>query len=366
MRWPRLFGQFFRFDEWSLCQNAPREPVSERMAATCKLILHRDRHAPRGDADRRCVQKRDMRLRGGGLYARRPVVESLCQDGGREKGILRPVFSCLHDPERHSGPALVLAADGRQFPEVSFVDSRSKRPVFAKGGWIVKRSRNTNRRRRPVMLAVAATLAVCVVGYPLMAYVVLPALWTHYEHQPGLRDRPMTTVTGQGIPGDPLNVGLVGSNAEIVKALRLAGWYPADAITLRTSVEIAESVLLHRSYLDAPVSNLFYDGRQQDIAFEKPVGGSADARHHVRLWMIQGIPAPGSLARLDDLRPGSRNQSLYGSDHTPLRTRYRCGAGFLCRRAVPCGGAHSGLPSLRHRAHHQRTQRWRRPVLHRW
>ena len=28
-----------------------------------------------------------------------------------------------------------------------------------------------------------------------------------------------------------------------------------------------------------------YDGRQQDLAFEKPVGGSADERHHVRLWM---------------------------------------------------------------------------------
>ena len=139
------------------------------------------------------------------------------------------------------------------------------------------------------MLAVAATLAACVIGYLLMAYVVLPALWTHYEHQPGLRGRPMTTVTGQGIPGDPLNVGLVGSKAEIVKALWRAGWYPADPITLRTSIEIAESVLLHRSYPDAPVSNLFYDGRQQDLAFEKPVGGSADARHHVRLWMIQGF-----------------------------------------------------------------------------
>jgi hypothetical protein len=44
--------------------------------------------------------------------------------------------------------------------------------------------------------------------------------------------------------------------------------------------------LLHRQYTDAPVSNLFYDGRQQDLAFEKPVGGSADERHHVRLWMI--------------------------------------------------------------------------------
>ena len=216
------------------------------------------------------------------------------------------------------------------------------------------------------MLAVAATLAVCVIGYLLMAYVVLPALWTHYEHQPGLRGRPMTTVTGQGIPGDPLNVGLVGSKAEIVKALRRAGWYPADPITLRTSMEIAESVLFHRSYPDAPVSNLFYDGRQQDLAFEKPVGGSADARHHVRLWIIQGFELRAVWLGSATFDRGVGTQSLYGSDHAPHRTRYRCGAGFLCRRALPRRGAHSGLPSLRHRSHHEWAQRWRRPVLHRW
>ena len=53
-------------------------------------------------------------------------------------------------------------------------------------------------------------------------------------------------------------------------------------------MEIVDSVVLHRPYLDAPVSNLFYDGRHQDLAFEKPVGGSADERHHVRLWLILG------------------------------------------------------------------------------
>lgn len=134
-------------------------------------------------------------------------------------------------------------------------------------------------------MRVAVVLALCVSGYISLAYFVLPALWSHYEHQAGLRGRPMTTVTAQGIPGGPLNIGLVGSKDDVVKAWALAGWYPADAITLRSSIEIAESVLLHRQYTDAPVSNLFYDGRHQDLAFEKPVGGSADARHHVRLWM---------------------------------------------------------------------------------
>ena len=70
------------------------------------------------------------------------------------------------------------------------------------------------------------------------------ALWTHYEHEPGLAGRPMVTVTADGIPGDPLNVGLVGTKEEAIRALAAAGWYPADAVTLKTSIEIAGSVHL--------------------------------------------------------------------------------------------------------------------------
>lgn len=132
----------------------------------------------------------------------------------------------------------------------------------------------------------ALLITGCAAAYGLLAYVVLPALWTHYEHQPGLAGRPMTTATAQGIPGDPLNVALVGSKDDVVAALERAGWRPADPITFRSSAHIAESVLLHRPDSDAPVSNLFYEGRRQDLAFEKPVGGSADKRHHVRFWLV--------------------------------------------------------------------------------
>ena len=69
-------------------------------------------------------------------------------------------------------------------------------------------------------------------------------------------------------------------------ALGAAGWYPADAVTLKTSIEIAGSVLFDRPYRDAPVSPLFYDGRKQDFAFEKPVGESAARRNHVRFWLV--------------------------------------------------------------------------------
>src|ERR1700693_3205938 len=118
-------------------------------------------------------------------------------------------------------------------------------------------------------LLIVAGIAVV---YIMLAYLVLPALWTHHEHEPGLASLPMVTRTSSGIPGDALNVGLVGSKEDVVRAMHAAGWFPADPITLRTSIEIVGSVVLDRPYRDAPVSPLYYDGKKEQLAFEKPDG----------------------------------------------------------------------------------------------
>src|SRR6185312_12231199 len=128
--------------------------------------------------------------------------------------------------------------------------------------------------------------ATVAIVYFLLAYIALPALWRHHEHEPGLASLPMVTRTGTGIPGDPLNVGLVGSREDILRAMHAAGWFPADPVTLRTSIEIVGSVVLDRAYHDAPVSPLYYQGKREQFAFEKPDGRSADRRHHVRLWRV--------------------------------------------------------------------------------
>jgi len=129
-------------------------------------------------------------------------------------------------------------------------------------------------------------LAAVVVLYVTVAYFVLPLLWVHYEHQRGLTGLPMVTRTGDDLPGDPLNIGLVGATEDLVHAMHAAGWHPADPVTFRTSIGIIGSVVLDRPYPDAPVSPLFLDGRREDLAFEKPDGRSADRRHHVRLWRV--------------------------------------------------------------------------------
>jgi len=156
----------------------------------------------------------------------------------------------------------------------------------------------TKLKRTAVMLVGLAAV------YGVLAYVVLPLAWTHYEHQKGLAGLPMVTRTGDGIPGDPINVGLVGSKPEVLCAMHAAGWYPADPITLRTSIEIIGSVVLDRPYRNAPVSSLYYQDRREDLAFEKPIGASADRRNHVRFWEVlakgqEGRPVWLGSATLD-------------------------------------------------------------------
>jgi len=146
--------------------------------------------------------------------------------------------------------------------------------------------KSEDRRDRSRLERVLLALLAVVLAYTTTAYIVLPTIWSHYEHQRGLAELPMVTRTAQGIPGDPINVGVIGDEKEVLCAMNAAGWFPADPVTLRSSIEIVGSVLLDRAYRDAPVSPLFYFGRREDLAFEKPAGTSADRRHHVRFWKV--------------------------------------------------------------------------------
>src|SRR5579884_2190790 len=76
--------------------------------------------------------------------------------------------------------------------------------------------------------------------YLAAAYLVLPAAWRyHARRHPSFEDVPRITYTGNGIPGDPLNVSLIGTEAEVNRIMRAAGWYPAVALSVRSSVSIA-------------------------------------------------------------------------------------------------------------------------------
>ncbi|MGH7025074.1 MAG: LssY C-terminal domain-containing protein [Caulobacteraceae bacterium] len=139
-------------------------------------------------------------------------------------------------------------------------------------------------RRHHVLVLGGLALAAAAIG----AYAALPIGWRHYEHHKGLASLPMVTRTKQGIPGDPINFGLVGSATDVACVFNAAGWRAANPVTLRSSMAIVGSVALRRPYPAAPVSALYYEGRKEDLCFERAEGRSADRRHHVRLWRLAG------------------------------------------------------------------------------
>jgi len=128
-------------------------------------------------------------------------------------------------------------------------------------------------------------LMLFVGAWIVAAYLILPRLWELYFRQhPSLAELARVTQTSDGHPGDPINIALVGSDAEVARAMIAAGWFAADPITFASGVRIAADSVLRRSDANAPVSNLFLFNRKQDLAFEQPVGGSPRQRHHVRFW----------------------------------------------------------------------------------
>ena len=137
---------------------------------------------------------------------------------------------------------------------------------------------------------------VCTVlgAWLLVAYVVLPLGWQEYaQRHPGLDNVSGVTLTKNGIPGDPLNVALVGDEARVKAVMQAAGWNVADPLGFRSDVKIAADTVLHRSYADAPVSNLYLFGRKEDLAFEQPVGNDPRRRHHVRFWRAEKTDSAG-------------------------------------------------------------------------
>jgi hypothetical protein len=138
----------------------------------------------------------------------------------------------------------------------------------------------------------AATIVAVLIGLPtlwfLLAYAGLPRLWSHHEHKKGKLHGVLVSYTAQGIPGDPVNIEVIGSQAGLDCAFALGGWRKADDVSLRSGLKIAASVLLSDPYPDAPVSPLYMDDRQQDVAYQLDEGRSADRRHHIRFWHQPG------------------------------------------------------------------------------
>src|SRR4051794_38576016 len=149
--------------------------------------------------------------------------------------------------------------------------------------------RPTSRRRRATRVSIAIAAL-----YLAAAYVLIPMAWKTYAHRhPTFDDNPRITTTGDGHPGDPLNVALIGTKEQVEAIMKAAKWDPAAKLGVRSDLKIAEDTVLSRPDDEAPVSKLFLFGRMEDLAFEQPVGDNPRQRNHVRFWKIDGADDRG-------------------------------------------------------------------------
>ncbi|MHA7132804.1 LssY C-terminal domain-containing protein [Oerskovia turbata] len=118
------------------------------------------------------------------------------------------------------------------------------------------------------------------------------------------------TRTANGLLGDPVNLALLGEEAQVRAAMGAAGWTLADDVTLASSGRIVAATVTRRSYDQAPVSPLFLFGRQQDFAYQQEVEGNPSRRHHIRFWRCPpDWPLPGGR-RVDWLAAGTYDRSV--------------------------------------------------------
>jgi hypothetical protein len=136
-----------------------------------------------------------------------------------------------------------------------------------------------------------------LVFWVLVTYLVLPRLHRILTriYVPGYFIG--RTRTSDGLLGDPVNLALIGDEAQLHLAMVRAGWSRADDLRLRSGLHIVRSTLRRRSYVTAPVSPLLLFERQQDFAYQQEVSGSPSRRHHVRFWRVpEGWLLPGGYA----------------------------------------------------------------------
>jgi hypothetical protein len=123
-----------------------------------------------------------------------------------------------------------------------------------------------------------------VVFWLILAYIALPRLHRILTNIYVPNYFIGRTRTSDGLLGDPVNLGLLGSEEQVHTAMAAAGWTRADDLTLASASRIVLSTVMRRSYNEAPVSPLMLFGRNQDFAYQQEVKGNPAKRHHVRFW----------------------------------------------------------------------------------
>ncbi|WP_424630497.1 LssY C-terminal domain-containing protein [Bradyrhizobium sp. SYSU BS000235] len=166
----------------------------------------------------------------------------------------------------------------------------------------------TADHRLPWILAVAVT-------YGIAAYVILPRAVRMGLKILKHKRVPSYTITGDGLPGDPVNIALIGTLQQLRAAFAALGWSEADQLDFASSWGMVRAFVFNSPYPSAPFSTLYLFGRGQDIGFQKAIDNSPRKRHHIRFWALSPTRAQDTWGAADfwqtSQRPPDSERALW-------------------------------------------------------
>jgi hypothetical protein len=149
-------------------------------------------------------------------------------------------------------------------------------------------------------------MAAVAVTYGVAAYLILPRVVLISLRILQHKKVPRYTITADGLPGDPVNLVLIGTRRQLDAAFATAGWTVADPLGLKSSWRMVRAFVLNKPYPTAPFSTLYLFGRGQDVGFQKCIDNSPRRRHHIRFWGLSLQHAETTLGTAQFWRAGRR------------------------------------------------------------
>ncbi len=130
-----------------------------------------------------------------------------------------------------------------------------------------------------------------------------------------LRELPCCTSDEDGkAEGDPLNLVLLGSAADVMSALTRSSWSFTHRIDFDTVRRMVGAAISGNPYPVAPISPLYLFNRSQDIAMQR-ARSNIFQRNHLRLWLapfrFDGKPVwAGQVSRDIDVKATIKSPTL--------------------------------------------------------
>jgi hypothetical protein len=158
--------------------------------------------------------------------------------------------------------------------------------------WLIAFVFRFTDHRLPTILALAVT-------YGIAAYIILPRAVRMGLKILQRKRVPRFTLTGDGLPGDPVNLVLMGTLQQLRSAFTIAGWTEADRLDLASSWRMVRAFVFNSPYPSAPFSTLYLYARGQDVGFQKAIDNSPRKRHHIRFWALSQARAEATVGTAD-------------------------------------------------------------------